>query len=66
MWGWRGTCCLLTLKGVLAFGVYHLCVRLCVRACICKTESLCGHMKVLTHPDHIGRDCLTDALLSLW
>lgn len=60
-------CFLLTLKGVLACGVYHLRVTACVCAHICtyKTESLCGHIKVLTRPEHIGRD-FTKALLSLW
>ncbi len=56
-WGWA--CFLLTLKGVLTCGVYHLrvcfdCV--CLSICTYKTESLCGHIKVLTRPEHIGRD----------
>ncbi len=70
MWGWRGTWCvcveaelvfLLTLKGVLTCGVYHLRVCfdcLCVLICTYKTESICGHIKVVTHPEHIGRDFL--------
>lgn len=53
---------LLSLKGVLACGVYHLRVTVCVCArthiCTYKTESLCGHIKVLTHPERIGRDFL--------
>lgn len=28
----------------------------CLSICTYKTESLCGHIKVLTHPEHIGRD----------
>lgn len=67
MWAWRGTWCVLRMS--LFFAHLKGCVNLwclsltcvcfdcvCLSICTYKTESLCGHIKVLTHPEHIGRD----------